>query len=924
MLTKNRQYILILLLFLAGLVIFPAKGLYACGGDDVILSENPDLKLQSNRGYSRDNQGNLLFPKSDILITPSLARAIAEKFLRESLPDPPLPLTFRKLEWVHRKLVYQFQSEPLSDYNGKYHLGPVSFKVESLVLDVDAMTGNLHIANGCGAAPGRIVYRYNPSDFDDSVSASPATLISNNTNFIARKTGNPIRVDGKILPEEWKNTGHKYFYLGTYKPHNPSDTHEEPYYFVEVWTQIDDKNIYFAIKTDTPYWVGLMFKNNPNLGMLGAYRDAKVVKSNGEVSDRHFTQRPNKTFYLEIDKEDHILLKGHHQNDFYTYEFAFPLKTFDSKDVEFELGKAYNMLLVVGNTLEHYGIFTLDKAHANHDHSKDNEEHADVWASNETTFRIGTPADSDIFGNPVVASFVSYNSGHDSSKKDNHFHYGGISLKDFNSRATFASYISWLSVILGLFGVGLILGRLRSSPHSSIGQKSEGFDLFKIKWVKWFTTWKYFRHIFIIPTLIIFLSVIYLGFFDTQDGQRNLATVFTWTLWWSLIIFTFILAGRFWCMMCPFAAIADFAQKIVSLKKKLPRWLQNMNMQTIGFLLLTWAFTIMVFSRKPFVTAVVIVVILTAAVVFSIIYERRSFCRHICPIGAVIGIYSMISPIELRTCSKERCDIHKKKTCGDACPMLESPDHMDNNIYCNYCMKCQPACPSQNISLRLRSFGKDIYASLRKSRAEAFAAVFLLGVVIVETLAMTSSWKPLEENVTALIGINSPPMIYTVIFSLVILLPVGGFFLICYLLKFWLGKGEYRTQDLVKHFAFIFVPLGVGLHFAHNIQHLLSESPIAIPAIIRFLQNIGIGTSLSVNWNPSPLMGLEPIFFIQMSILISGFGITLYVMYRLLRHFKKPFHHIYKITVAMSLYALIIVLSGIYMLGLPMSGRHIH
>jgi len=71
-------------------------------------------------------------------------------------------------------------------------------------------------------------------------------------------------------------------------------------------------------------------------------------------------------------------------------------------------------------------------------------------------------------------------------------------------------------------------------------------------------------------------------------------------------------------------------------------------------------------------------------------------------------------------------------------------------------------------------------------------------------------------------------------------------------------------------------------------------------------------------------MGLEPIFFIQMSILIGGFGITLYVMYRLLRHFKKPFHHIYKITVAMSLYALIIVLSGIYMLGLPMSGRHMH
>jgi hypothetical protein len=69
-------------------------------------------------------------------------------------------------------------------------------------------------------------------------------------------------------------------------------------------------------------------------------------------------------------------------------------------------------------------------------------------------------------------------------------------------------------------------------------------------------------------------------------------------------------------------------------------------------------------------------------------------------------------------------------------------------------MKCQPACPSQNLGLRLRSFGQDIYASFRKSRAEAFAALFLLGVVIVETLAMTSSWKPMEDSLSAIIGIN--------------------------------------------------------------------------------------------------------------------------------------------------------------------------
>jgi polyferredoxin len=923
--SKHIRFLSAALLILAALFSFDAQKAYACNGKDVILSEDPLLLNQNGKYSVRDDEGNLLVHKSEVFISPQLARSIAEKFVIDNIKDPSLPLTFRKFEHVHNKLVYQFESGPVDNYNGKYHLGPVNFQVEKLVLDVDAVTGNLHIATGCGSAPAKLLYRYNPDDFDGDFAVSSETFASNNTNFIARKTGNRIKIDGRISPEEWENTGHRYFYLGTYKPHNPSEDHQEPYYYVEVWTQIDEDNIYFAVKTDTPFWVGLMFKKDANLGMLGAYRDAKVMRSNGEVTDRHFTQRQDKTFYLKNDDHDHVLAKGHHQNDFYTYEFAFPLKSNDKQDVAFENGKAYNMLLVAGNTLDHYGIFTLDKAHANHDHSKNNQEHVDVWASNETMFRIGSSAEKDIYGRAVAAAFTGFDSGYDPTKNDNHFHYVASHLKNFAGRSSITRAISWLSVILGLIGVGIILNRITtSSSKHSLRKNSEGFDVMKIKWLKGLVTSKFFRYIFIIPTLFVFLAIIYLGFFDVQDGQRNIATVFTWTLWWSLIIFTLILMGRFWCMMCPFAFIGDLAQRIVSLNKKLPSWLQNMGLQTIGFLVLTWAFTILAFGSSPFVTSVVIVIILAAAIIFSMIYERRSFCRHICPVGAVIGIYSMVSPIELRSCSKGRCDIHKRKTCSEACPMMESPENMDNNVYCNFCMKCEPACPSQNLSLRLRSFGKDIYASFHKSRAEALAALFLLGVVIVETLAMTSSWEPLKAGFSSLTGITAPTLVYTIAFTFVILIPVGVFYLICYLLKLWIGKSEYKTQDLVKQFAFLFIPLGVGLHFAHNIQHLLMESPKAVPATIRFLQNIGIGTSLSVNWNPSPLLELQPIFFIQMSILIGGFGFTLYILYRLLKHFQKPLYHAYKMTIAMSLYALVIVLSAVYMLGLPMSGRHVH
>ncbi len=916
----------LLILLLATILIFSSFNiLEACGGKDAIISEDPLLSNQNGKYDITDDQGNLLIHKSEISINPEMARAIAEKFVIDNTETPPLPLTFRKLEYVHGKLIYQFESRPFENYNGKYHLGPVNFKVDNLMLDVDAVTGDLFLATGCGSAPAKLLYRYNYTDFDGFGPVSTESYASNNTNFIARKTGNQILIDGKINPEEWKDTGHRYFYVGTYKAHSPSEEHQDPYYYAEVWTQIDDDNIYFALKTDTPFWAGLMFKNDANLGMLWSYLDAKVMKSDGAVSDRHFKKREDGTYFLKQDDNDHIISKGHHQDGFYTYEFSFPLKTNDKQDVPFEIGKAYNMLLVIGNTAEHYGIFTLDDAHKNHDHSQNNKGHADVWASNETMFRIGDASDNDIYGSPLSAAFTNFDSGFDPSKSSNHFHYLSTHLKDFAGRSSLTGIISWITVFLGLLGTGIIIRRFSStSPDQPLRKDSEGFDLMKIKWLKQFITSKYFRYIFIIPTLIIFLAIIFYGFFDVQEGQRNIATVFTWTLWWSLIIFSLILMGRFWCMMCPFAFIADLAQKVVSLNKKLPHWLQNMGLQTIGFLVLTWAFTILAFGGNPFLTSMVILIILAAAVIFSMIYERRSFCRHLCPIGAVIGIYSMVSPIELRSCNKGRCDIHTRKTCKEACPMLESPEDMDNNVYCNFCMKCQPKCPSQNLSLRLRSFGKDIYASIHKSRAEALAALFLLGVVIVETLAMTSSWGPLKNNFSSLTGITAPTVVYTIVFSIIILVPVAVFYLVCHLLRIWLGKNEYKTDDIVRNFAFLFIPLGIGLHFAHNIQHLLIESPIAIPATIRFFQNLGIGTSLSLNWNPSPLIGLQPIFYIQMIILIGGLFFTLYILYRMLRRYQKPLYHIYKMTLAMSFYAIVVVLSAIYMLGLPMSGRHVH
>jgi hypothetical protein len=146
MFTNYTKHFVLSLLTLIIVYFLPLQSLYACNGDDVILSDTPALMNQNGKYSVRDSEGNLIVHESETLISPELAKSIAQKFVIDNVAGSPLPLTFRKLEYVHRKLVYQFESTPLENYNGKYHLGPVNYKVEKLVMDVDAITGNLYLA----------------------------------------------------------------------------------------------------------------------------------------------------------------------------------------------------------------------------------------------------------------------------------------------------------------------------------------------------------------------------------------------------------------------------------------------------------------------------------------------------------------------------------------------------------------------------------------------------------------------------------------------------------------------------------------------------------------------------------------------------------------------------------------------------------
>ena len=46
------------------------------------------------------------------------------------------------------------------------------------------------------------------------------------------------------------------------------------------------------------------------------------------------------------------------------------------------------------------------------------------------------------------------------------------------------------------------------------------------------------------------------------------------------------------------------------------------------------------------------------ALVLSLVFERRSFCNYLCPIGGFTGLYAQAGPVELRVKDADICAAH--------------------------------------------------------------------------------------------------------------------------------------------------------------------------------------------------------------------------------------------------------------------------
>jgi polyferredoxin len=492
--------------------------------------------------------------------------------------------------------------------------------------------------------------------------------------------------------------------------------------------------------------------------------------------------------------------------------------------------------------------------------------------------------------------------------------------------------------MIALVGV-IVLAALwvvRTRAHLGV-PGAQALDLLDVRWIRRVLTSRFFQPALQVPLLALTVLLVVLGIHDVQEGGVNLATKLTWTIWWAAIIFTFLLAGRAWCLACPFGALNEWTSRLAAPWRRLPRPLRNIWWATAAFVALTWADEQLGVVRSPRATALIIVLFAALAVAIGVFFERRSFCRYLCPIGGLIGIYSMTAPLELRAKDGAVCHGHREKTCyrGDGaargCPMLEFPQTMDRNNYCTFCAECVKGCGHRNLALRFRPFGKDLWASRRWLVEESYLAVALVGLTLVVTAQMLAAWPGvvswLAGWLPGAVRANLKPVTYlglveSAVFLGATLVAAPALVTGAGALSQALAGGGPGLRRTFAIFGYMFVPVGLAFHLAHNVAHLLLEGGGIVPAVQRAVAVYTPWSLGEADWGAGPLAPAAVVWLLQMAILVAFFVLSLVVGHRLaLRGFPDP-RAAGRAFAPMAVLSALFTVAGMVLLNLPMGMRH--
>ena len=282
------------------------------------------------------------------------------------------------------------------------------------------------------------------------------------------------------------------------------------------------------------------------------------------------------------------------------------------------------------------------------------------------------------------------------------------------------------------------------AEHIFTGPKSEGtpfdYNLSKVKLVQWMlrseTVIVIMQGIF----FVVFLSVVLISFTGSHTLPGRIANSLIWGLWEPALIIGFLFVGRLWCTVCPLSSAGRIAQYIGCFKLNPPQWLINHSGWLIVtlFFLIVWSEHVFHMTEYPFGTGILLLTLMSAAMLFSILYKREAWCRYLCPLGNLGATYAVASTVYVRAnpgvcatqCNTHEC--YKGSATSRGCPVFHHPLYAYDGQFCKMCFSCLRSCPHGSANIYLRAPIQSIWqqSDLNPTLTPLALVVFFLALVL--------------------------------------------------------------------------------------------------------------------------------------------------------------------------------------------------
>lgn len=386
----------------------------------------------------------------------------------------------------------------------------------------------------------------------------------------------------------------------------------------------------------------------------------------------------------------------------------------------------------------------------------------------------------------------------------------------------------------------------------------------------------------IIVGCVLLITMLFL-FFGPSSPVSNIGLTLGWYIGWPLMFFSFFFLARTWCSVCSFTVPGTVLQKIIRPTRQTPQFIKTYSgwIMAVLCIIVFWVEIIWDAYNNPYLTGGIILIITLGATLFSVLFSRRSWCRYLCPLGAVNAIFSMPSVVELRSnrhvclnrCQNHACFAGDADTPG--CPMFRHPYLVDNNRDCIMCAKCIKTCENSSVQLNLRLAPEELWDLETPRHADSFLVVSMAAIFF--PFALPSEFDDLVTWVVSLFtqaGLLLPDYIAgSILFFAVILVFQLGYYVMV-TVQSWYAKMDRKL--LLPRFGYGFIPLILGGYMAVHLEFFVSGAGRIIPNIKEIL-----GTEAT--YENIRLISSDSTYVLQFLTVLGGLLASFYATYRVIK-----------------------------------------